>query len=85
MTLKQLASAGCTDAYLSQPVTAPTLHHDLEELSLQVKVVDFFLEPEIERMMGLRRERVDIRLNEDAKIQMLVGVSGINECNLLHN
>jgi len=60
MTLKQLASkAGCTDGLSLSTRKRPceSLHHDPEKdcLRLQVKVVDFFLEPETqENRCGLQ-------------------------------
>src|SRR4030043_1860015 len=80
MTLKQLASkAGCTDAYLSQLERGhanPSIMI-LKKIAsaLQVKVVDFFLEPETEEneVVCKEGERVNIRFKQgDAKIQMLV-------------
>lgn len=80
MTLKQLASkAGCTDAYLSQLERGranPSIM-TLKKIAsaLQVKVVDFFLESEIDEndVVCQERERVNIRFKQgDAKIQMLV-------------
>jgi len=80
MTLKQLASkAGCTDAYLSQLERGranPSIMI-LKKIAsaLQVKVVDFFLESEIDEndVVCQERERVNIRFKQgDAKIQMLV-------------
>lgn len=80
MTLKQLASkAGCTDAYLSQLERGranPSIMI-LKKIAsaLQVKVVDFFLEPEVEKndVVCKETERVNIRFKRgDAKIQMLV-------------
>ena len=62
MTLKQLASkAGCTDAYLSQLERGhanPSIMvlKGIAE-ALQVKVVDFFLEQETERMMWFSRKK----------------------------
>ena len=80
MTLKQLASkAGCTDAYLSQLERGranPSIM-TLKKIAsaLQVKVVDFFLEPETEEndVVCKEKERVNIRFRRgEAKIQMLV-------------
>jgi len=80
MTLKQLASkAGCTDAYLSQLERGranPSIMI-LKKIAsaLQVKVVDFFVEPEIDEndVVCKEGERVNIRFKRgDAKIQMLV-------------
>jgi transcriptional regulator with XRE-family HTH domain len=80
MTLKQLASkAGCTDAYLSQLERGranPSIMI-LKKIAsaLQVKVVDFFLEAEIQDndVVCKAGERVNIRFKRgDAKIQMLV-------------
>ena len=80
MTLKQLASkAGCTDAYLSQLERGranPSIMI-LKKIAsaLQLKVVDFFLEPETDRneVVCKEGERVNIRFKQgDAKIQMLV-------------
>jgi transcriptional regulator with XRE-family HTH domain len=80
MTLKQLASkAGCTDAYLSQLERGranPSIMI-LKKIAsaLQVKVVDFFLEPETEEndVVCKEGERVNIRFKRgEAKIQMLV-------------
>ena len=80
MTLKQLASkAGCTDAYLSQLERGranPSIMI-LKKIAsaLQVKVVDFFLESEIDEndVVCQEGERVNIRFKQgDAKIQMLV-------------
>jgi len=80
MTLKQLANkAGCTDAYLSQLERGranPSIMI-LKKIAsaLQVKVVDFFVEPEIDEndVVCKEGERVDIRFKRgDAKIQMLV-------------
>lgn len=80
MTLKQLASkAGCTDAYLSQLERGranPSIMI-LKKIAsaLGVKVVDFFLEPEMEEndVVCKEEERVNIRFKQgEAKIQMLV-------------
>ena len=80
MTLKQLADkAGCTDAYLSQLERGranPSIMI-LKKIAsaLQVKVVDFFLEPETQEneVVCKQGERVNIRFKQgDAKIQMLV-------------
>ena len=80
MTLKQLASkAGCTDAYLSQlerGLANPTVMI-LQKIAsaIQVKVVDFFLEPENEDndVVLKEKERVTIKLSRgNPKIQMLV-------------
>jgi len=80
MTLKQLAQkAGCTDAYLSQLERGhanPSIMI-LKKIAsaLQVKVVDFFLEPQNEEndVVCKEEERVNIRFKRgDAKIQMLV-------------
>ena len=80
MTLKQLANkAGCTDAYLSQLERGhanPSIMI-LKKIAsaLQVKVVDFFLEPETKEndVVCKEGERVNIRFKRgDAKIQMLV-------------
>jgi len=80
MTLKQLANeAGCTDAYLSQlerGLANPSITILKKVASaLRMKVVDFFIEPEIaENDVVMReRERVNINFKEgEAKIQMLV-------------
>ena len=80
MTLKQLArKARCTDAYLSQLERGranPSIMILKKVASaLQVKVVDFFLEPETKEndMVCKEGERVNIRFKQgDAKIQMLV-------------
>ena len=80
MTLKQLAGkAGCTDSYLSQLERG---HANLSVMilkkiasALQMKVVDFFLEPETDEdeVVLKEKERVNIRFKRgDAKIQMLV-------------
>ena len=80
MTLKQLAQrAGCTDAYLSQlerGLANPSIMI-LKKIAsaLQIKVVDFFLEAEIEEndVVVKEEERINIDFKEgDAKIQMLV-------------
>lgn len=80
MTLKQLGSkAGCTDAYLSQLERGranPSIMI-LKKIAsaLQMKVVDFFLDPETsENDVVLKEgERVNINFKRgDAKIQMLV-------------
>jgi len=80
MTLRQLANkAGCTDAYLSQLERGranPSIMI-LKKIAsaLQVKVVDFFLEPETQgnEVVCKEGERVKIRFKRgDAKIQMLV-------------
>lgn len=80
MTLKQLASkAGCTDAYLSQlerGLANPSIMI-LKKIAsaLKVKIVDFFLEPEVEENNVVVSEggRINIDFKEgDAKIQMLV-------------
>jgi transcriptional regulator with XRE-family HTH domain len=80
MTLKDLASrAGCTDAYLSQLERGhanPSIT-TLKKIAsaLQVKIVDFFLEPEVEEndVVVKDGERVNIDFKEGtAKIQMLV-------------
>jgi transcriptional regulator with XRE-family HTH domain len=80
MTLNQLGSkAGCTDAYLSQLERGranPSIMI-LKKIAsaLQVKVVDFFIEPEIREndVICKEGERVNIRFQQgDAKIQMLV-------------
>jgi transcriptional regulator with XRE-family HTH domain len=80
MTLKQLADkAGCTDAYLSQLERGranPSIMI-LKKIAsaLQVKVVDFFVEPETKEneVVCKEGERVNIRFRQgDAKIQMLV-------------
>jgi transcriptional regulator with XRE-family HTH domain len=80
MTLKQLASkAGCTDAYLSQLERGranPSIMI-LKKIAsaLEMKVVDFFLEPGSQGndVICKEMERVDIRFKQgDAKIQMLV-------------
>ena len=81
MTLKQLANeAGCTDAYLSQlerGLANPSITILKKVASaLRMKVVDFFVEPEIaENDVVMReQERVNINFKEgEAKIQMLVG------------
>jgi transcriptional regulator with XRE-family HTH domain len=79
MTLKQLANkAGCTDAYLSQLERGranPSIMI-LKKIAsaLEMKVVDFFLEPETQGndVVCKETERVDIRFKQgDAKIQML--------------
>jgi transcriptional regulator with XRE-family HTH domain len=80
MTLKQLASkAGCTDAYLSQLERGranPSIMILKKVASaLQMKVVDFFLEPKTKEndVVCKEGERVNIRFKQgDAKIQMLV-------------
>ncbi len=80
MTLKQLASkAGCTDAYLSQLERGranPSIMI-LKKIAsaLQMKVVDFFVEPETMEndVVCKEGERIDIRFKHgDAKIQMLI-------------
>lgn len=80
MTLKQLAKkAGCTDAYLSQLERGranPSIMI-LKKIAsaLQVKLVDFFLEPEAEEndVVVKEEDRVNINFKRgDAKIQMLV-------------
>jgi transcriptional regulator with XRE-family HTH domain len=80
MTLKQLGSkAGCTDAYLSQLERGhanPSIMI-LKKIAsaLQMKVVDFFLEPETGQndVVLKERERVNINFKRgEAKIQMLV-------------
>jgi len=80
MTLKQLASkAGCTDAYLSQLERGranPSIMI-LKKIAsaLEMKVVDFFLEPETEEndVVCKETERVNIRFKRgEAKIQMLI-------------
>jgi len=80
MTLKQLAAkAGCTDAYLSQLERGranPSIMI-LKKIAsaLQMKVVDFFLEPEVNEngIVMKEEERVNINFKRgDAKIQMLV-------------
>jgi transcriptional regulator with XRE-family HTH domain len=80
MTLKQLGrEAGCTDAYLSQlerGLANPSIMI-LKKIAsaLRMKVVDFFLEPDIEQNDVILKEgeRVNINFKEgDAKIQMLV-------------
>ncbi|MEW6374355.1 MAG: cupin domain-containing protein [Thermodesulfobacteriota bacterium] len=80
MTLKDLASkAGCTDAYLSQLERGhanPSIMI-LKKIAsaLQMKVVDFFLEPQTgENDVVLKEaERVNINFKRgEAKIQMLV-------------
>jgi len=80
MTLKQLAAkAGCTDAYLSQLERGranPSIMI-LKKIAsaLQMKVVDFFLEPEVNEngIVVKEEERVNINFKRgDAKIQMLV-------------
>ena len=80
MTLKDLAEkAGCTDAYLSQLERGranPSIMI-LKNIAsaLQMKIVDFFLEPETEGDDVVLRvtERVDINFKRgNAKIQMLV-------------
>ncbi|MGO8991392.1 MAG: helix-turn-helix domain-containing protein [bacterium] len=80
MTLKQLANeAGVTDAYLSQlerGLANPSIMILKKVASaLHMKIVDFFLEPEIEQndVTLQEGERVNINFKEgDAKIQMLV-------------
>jgi transcriptional regulator with XRE-family HTH domain len=80
MTLKQLAAkAGCTDAYLSQLERGranPSIMI-LKKIAsaLQMKIVDFFLEPEVNEngIVVKEEERVNINFKRgDAKIQMLV-------------
>ena len=80
MTLKQLASkAGCTDAYLSQLERGranPSIMI-LKKIAsaLQMKIVDFFAEPETMEndVVCKEGERIDIRFKYgDAKIQMLI-------------
>jgi len=80
MTLKQLANkAGCTDSYLSQLERGhanPSIMI-LKKIAsaLQMKVVDFFIEPETDEdeVVLKEKERVNIRFKRgDAKIQMLV-------------
>ncbi|MDI7258473.1 MAG: cupin domain-containing protein [Thermodesulfobacteriota bacterium] len=80
MTLKQLAQrAGCTDAYLSQlerGLANPSIMI-LKKIAsaLQIKVVDFFLEPQTEEndVVLKEGERVNIVFKRgDAKIQMMV-------------
>ena len=80
MTLKQLASkAGCTDAYLSQLERGhanPSIMI-LKKIAsaLQMKVVDFFIEPETDEndVVLKEKERVNINFKRgNAKIQMMV-------------
>ena len=80
MTLKQLAAkAGCTDAYLSQLERGranPSIMI-LKRIAsaLQMKVVDFFLEPEPDGNDVVLKEEERININfksGEAKIQMLV-------------
>jgi transcriptional regulator with XRE-family HTH domain len=80
MTLRELAAeAGCTDAYLSQLERGranPSIMI-LKKIAsaLQVKVVDFFTEPETDgsELVLKEDERVNINFKRgDAKIQMLV-------------
>src|SRR4030042_6632927 len=80
MTLKELGrKAACTDAYLSQLERGranPSIMI-LKKIAsaLQVKVVDFFLEPETQgnEVVCKEGERGKIRFKRgDAKIQMLV-------------
>ncbi len=80
LTLKQLATrAGCTESYLSQLERGhanPSIMI-LKKIAsaLQVKIVDFFLEPETEEddIVLKEGERVNINFKRgDAKIQMLV-------------
>ncbi len=80
MTLKQLAcKADCTDAYLSQLERGranPSIMI-LKNIAsaLGLKIVDFFLEPEVEEngVILQERERVNINFRRgNAKIQMLV-------------
>src|SRR4030042_784109 len=80
MTLKELANkAGCTDAYLSQMergLANPSVMILKNVASaLGIKVVDFFLEPQMEENDVVLREEDRVNLDvkqEDAKIQMLV-------------
>lgn len=80
MTLRELANkAGCTDAYLSQLERghANPCIMILKKIAsaFQMKVVDFFLEPEIKEndVVCKEGERVNIRFKRgDAKIRMLV-------------
>lgn len=80
MPLKQLAGkAGCTDACFSQLERGranPSIMIPKKVASaLQMKVVDFFLEPETKENDVVRkeRERVNIHFKHgNAKIQMLV-------------
>src|SRR4030042_3976953 len=80
MTLKQLGSkAGCTDAYLSQLERGranPSIMI-LKKIAsaLQMKVVDFFLDPETSENDVVLKEGEGANINfkkGDAKIQMLV-------------
>jgi len=80
MTLKQLANkAGCTGAYLSQLERGranPSIMI-LKKIAgaLQMKVVDFFLEPETDKndVVLKEGERVNINFKQgDARLQMLV-------------
>lgn len=80
MTLKQLAArAGCTDAYLSQlerGLANPSIMI-LKKIAsaLQVKIINFFLETEVEEnhVVVKEGERINIDFKEgDAKIQMMV-------------
>jgi transcriptional regulator with XRE-family HTH domain len=80
MTLKELANkAGCTDAYLSQLERGranPSIMILKKVASaLQVKLVDFFMEPETDgsNVVLKEDERININFKKgDAKIQMLV-------------
>ena len=80
MTLKQLAQrAECTDAYLSQlergHVNPSIMMLKKIASALQMKLVDFFLEPQIEEddVVLKEGERVNIDFKQgDAKIQMMV-------------
>jgi len=80
LTLKELANkAGCTDAYLSQMergLANPSVMILKNVASaLGIKVVDFFLEPQMEEndVVLKEAERVNLDVKEgDTKIQMLV-------------
>jgi len=80
LTLKELAKkAGCTDAYLSQLERGranPSIMILKKVASaLQVKVVDFFMEPETERSDVVLKEEERVNINfrtGDAKLQLLV-------------
>lgn len=80
MTLKQLANkAGCTDAYLSQLERGhanPSIMI-LKKIAtaLQIKIVDFFFDSEIDEndVVLKEKERANINFKQsDANIQMLV-------------
>ena len=80
LTLKELANkAGCTDAYLSQMergLANPSVMILKNVASaLGIKVVDFFLEPQMEEneVVLKEAERVNLDVKEgNTKIQMLV-------------